>query len=325
MQVLIRLGDNFDLVPPMKKSDFSIRLKHFRCLSDLSQRELALSVGVTPIQISRYEVSSSKPKAQTLKKILETLKVSEDVFWNTEVTQQELTFDFANRFKYFRSRLNLTQEDIALQLGLSTKQVSDYEVSRSQPRKSTFIKIIKIFNLTDAEFWEFDVPAFVDSMKQDDFSSRMVFFRKKTGMNQSKFALKVGVSTKQISDYEVGISKPRQATFNKILDIIGIDDKAFWTFDIKDPNNQNGVFSPMNHSGMSDDDVKEISQRVGLTLAEKMGIDPSLATAIIAVELKDSIHGLSEKHRQNISDKNLKKIQDMANDPKQIDGSCTEI
>lgn len=322
---MIRLVKPFDFIHPMKKSDFPIRLKHFRCVSDLSQRELALSIGITPIQVSRYEVSGSTPKDETFKKILEVLKVSQDVFWNTEVTQHELTSDFSNRFKYLRSKLDLSQEDLAIKIGVSTKQVSDYEVSRSLPRQSTFIKILKVFNLTEVEFWEFDVPDFIDGMEQDNFSSRLHFFRKKMGITQAKFALKVGVSTKQISDYEVGTSKPRQATLNKILDILGMDDKAFWTIDIKDPNNQNGVFSSMNHSGMSDDDVKEISQRVGLTLAEKMGIDPSMATAIIAVELKGSIFGLSNKQRQDISDENLKKIEEMASDQKQIDGSYKEV
>lgn len=59
------------------------------------------------------------------------------------------------------------------------------------------------------------------------FSDRLKFFRSKKGLSQQQLANLVGVSRKQISDYEVGASKPRQATFIKVLDALGLDAETF--------------------------------------------------------------------------------------------------
>jgi len=260
-------------------------------MSNLSQQELALSIGVTRIQVSRYEVSGSIPKDPTFKKILEVLKVSEDVFWSTKVTQHELTSDFAARFKYFRSKADLTQGGIAKLLGLSTKQISDYEVSRSQPRPSTFVKILEILNTTEEEFWDAKISE-TDITEQQDFPSRLIFFRKRLRKSQTLLASDVGVSTKQISDYEVGLSKPRQATFNKILGALGIDDILFWTTDIHSKSHSVEVVKGTNHSGLSNEDVNKISERVAIALAEKTGISPNIAKELIKVELKSAIFGI---------------------------------
>lgn len=60
--------------------------------------------------------------------------------------------DFSTRLKYFRSLRDLTQSDLAKAVGISQKQVSDYEVGTSKPRQSTFIKILNALNVTDHVF-----------------------------------------------------------------------------------------------------------------------------------------------------------------------------
>lgn len=59
------------------------------------------------------------------------------------------------------------------------------------------------------------------------FSDRLKFFRSQRELSQQELANAVGISRKQVSDYEVGTSKPRQSTYMKILDVLGVTDQEF--------------------------------------------------------------------------------------------------
>ncbi len=61
-----------------------------------------------------------------------------------------------------------------------------------------------------------------------NFSERLKFFRSQQGLSQQGLADAVGISRKQVSDYEVGSAKPRQATYFKILDALNMTDEEFY-------------------------------------------------------------------------------------------------
>lgn len=61
----------------------------------------------------------------------------------------------------------------------------------------------------------------------NNFSDRLKFFRSQKNLSQQALANAVGISRKQVSDYEVGSAKPRQATYFKILDALGLTDEDF--------------------------------------------------------------------------------------------------
>ena len=71
--------------------DFPTRLKYFRSLRDLTQSDLAKSVGISQKQVSDYEVGASKPRQATFLKILKALKVSEKIFNNSDLCSLELS------------------------------------------------------------------------------------------------------------------------------------------------------------------------------------------------------------------------------------------
>jgi len=67
---------------------------------------------------------------------------------------------------------------------------------------------------------------------QNDFSTRLKYFRSLRDFSQAELAKRVGISSKQVSDYEVGTSKPRQSTYMKILNALNISDSVFTTSDL---------------------------------------------------------------------------------------------
>lgn len=68
--------------------------------------------------------------------------------------------DFPNRLKFFRSIRDLSQAELAKRVGISGKQVSDYEVGTSKPRQSTFIKILKALEISEQIFNNSDLCSF---------------------------------------------------------------------------------------------------------------------------------------------------------------------
>lgn len=64
-----------------------------------------------------------------------------------------MNHDFSARLKFFRSRADLTQGELAKAVGISQKQVSDYEVGSAKPRQATYFKILDALNMTDEEFY----------------------------------------------------------------------------------------------------------------------------------------------------------------------------
>lgn len=63
-----------------------------------------------------------------------------------------MNINFSERLKFFRSQRNLSQQSLADAVGISRKQVSDYEVGAAKPRQATYFKILDVLNMTDEEF-----------------------------------------------------------------------------------------------------------------------------------------------------------------------------
>ena len=67
---------------------------------------------------------------------------------------------------------------------------------------------------------------------QNEFSARLKYFRSLKDLSQVELSKRIGISSKQVSDYEVGTSKPRQSTYLKILNALGITDEEFYASQI---------------------------------------------------------------------------------------------
>ncbi len=78
------------------------RIKELRVKNSLTQSELAQRVGLTYIQIGRYEKGKSSPSADVLGKLADALGVSADFLMNGEsdkVQQQLSDLELIQQFK----------------------------------------------------------------------------------------------------------------------------------------------------------------------------------------------------------------------------------
>jgi len=74
------------------------RIKHLRKESELTQQQLADKVGITYIQIGRYETAKSNPSADVLQKIAGVLNTTVDYLMSggneDQITDKELLQQF---------------------------------------------------------------------------------------------------------------------------------------------------------------------------------------------------------------------------------------
>lgn len=74
-----------------------------------------------------------------------------------------------------------------------------------------------------------------------NFSANLKLLRSKKGLSQQELADAVGISRKQVSDYEVGAAKPRQATYLKILSALNVSDDEFQSQELIVQNNSSSI------------------------------------------------------------------------------------
>ncbi|OQO68402.1 hypothetical protein BH747_12020 [Enterococcus villorum] len=66
--------------------NIGIRLKEIRTAKNISARQLALSIGLDPTQISKIENGKSVPSLQSLIKICDSLEISLADFFSDEIS-----------------------------------------------------------------------------------------------------------------------------------------------------------------------------------------------------------------------------------------------
>lgn len=88
------------------------RIKQLRVRANLTQTELAEKVGLTYIQIGRYETGKSNPSSDVLQKLAAVLEISADFLMNGDQSEA-LSAQFTDKdlLKQFKAVQLLSPED----------------------------------------------------------------------------------------------------------------------------------------------------------------------------------------------------------------------
>jgi transcriptional regulator with XRE-family HTH domain len=87
------------------------RIKQLRVDNNLTQSELAQKVGLTYVQIGRYEKGKSTPSADVLQKLANVLNTSTDYLMNGKTEQVEAQLADKELIKQFQEVEKLSPED----------------------------------------------------------------------------------------------------------------------------------------------------------------------------------------------------------------------
>lgn len=132
------------------------KLKKLRRERNLTQRELAKTLSISPTCYAGYEQGYRQPDLKTFKKIANYFNVSTDFLMNEENVNSALekndTFNednfsmLAEKIKELRLVKGLSQKELALQAGVSQSAIAKIELKKNEATASTLAKLADFFN-----------------------------------------------------------------------------------------------------------------------------------------------------------------------------------
>lgn len=217
-------------VPPaeeeeVEKARFDKRtLKGVRRRFDLTQQELAELLEVSPVTVTSWETGKSRPRRSNLAQIV-TLRSMDQKAVDEALSREHLPASLSpTEIKRIRSKLDLTQAELAELLGVSSAAVTSWETGKTQPSRANRKALLELAEtekvVVDAKLGrqqlvgvEPDSAAATDVLSPD----RIRAIRKQAGMSQRELAAELDVSINTISNWETGRTSPRRKSMEKLL------------------------------------------------------------------------------------------------------------
>ena len=102
------------------KYEIGNRIRHFREIRGLNQKELATQIGVSNSRVSNWEQGINRPDADILSLLCQALDVSADELLNIHISELELTDKERRVIIQYRAKPSM-QPAVDTILGLSDK------------------------------------------------------------------------------------------------------------------------------------------------------------------------------------------------------------
>lgn len=118
-----------------------MRIKEARLQNGISQKELAAAIGVAQNTLSQYENGKREADYDTILKISEILNCPIDYLIRGEDSENHI-----NRIAELRKERNLTQQELALIIGVTPNAVSSWENENQKPDYGSLKKMAFFFN-----------------------------------------------------------------------------------------------------------------------------------------------------------------------------------
>jgi transcriptional regulator with XRE-family HTH domain len=153
---------------------FGTKLRHLRKQRGVTQAELAACLSLTThTHISHLEAGRNTPSLELVVKIAEYLQVPTDYLLRDEIAvdseppvrttdtakQSQLPRMFGTKLRHLRVHRNLTQLDVASQLGLAAQaHISFLEADRKVPSIDLVLRLVDFFGVTTDYLLRDDIP-----------------------------------------------------------------------------------------------------------------------------------------------------------------------
>ena len=123
----------------------------------------------------------------------------------------------SENIKRMRIANNMTQEQLATKLGISSQAVSKWETSETYPDGILLVPLAQALNASLDELFE------NKQVTIEDISKKLAEAIKQSGYTQKQIAEQVGVTQQQISSYIKGKNLPALDTLSKLCAFLDLD------------------------------------------------------------------------------------------------------
>lgn len=131
---------------------------------------------------------------------------------------------FAKRIKKLRDDIEMTQDDLALSLGVARATLASWETGRREPDQQTTCGIADYFNVS------VDYLLGRTSIKNVELfiGEKLTKLREAKDLSVKELAKMVDATESSILDWESGKSKPQPSIIKKLSDALKIDEIYFY-------------------------------------------------------------------------------------------------
>ncbi len=139
----------------MKENMIGSNIIKYRRKRAISQKELASLIDMTPQSLLKVEKGLVNPKADTLEKIMEALRITPNqLFGAEEYENVHLQIPFARNFRRIREALNLTKGKAGELLQITEKEITELEEGTLIPSNELMRRICDEFMVSESELTE---------------------------------------------------------------------------------------------------------------------------------------------------------------------------
>lgn len=129
---------------------FSEKIVERRVSLNMSQKELAERLGVTPTRLNYWEKGKREPDVHYIKALARELGVSGDYLLETELEEgaSDSVTGIGERIKQARLKAECTQQQLADMIGVAKSTVTGYEEGTREPDSLKINAIAKALNVS---------------------------------------------------------------------------------------------------------------------------------------------------------------------------------
>jgi transcriptional regulator with XRE-family HTH domain len=180
------------------------RIKELREKKKIGQKVLASDLGVSQPTVCAWENGTKVPSSKSTAKLADYFGVSMDYLLGREY-EASSDVAFGERLKQIRREKDMTQDENAKALRVSTDHISDFEKGITKPQNTFPIKVQETESAYLHELGHM-------------FSLRLRELREKTGYSQNSLADAFGVPQSTIENWETGKREPNYATLQRLAE-----------------------------------------------------------------------------------------------------------
>ncbi|MGB2705810.1 MAG: helix-turn-helix domain-containing protein, partial [Candidatus Omnitrophota bacterium] len=220
---------------------FKERVKLLRLEMCLTQKELAIKVGVTQHAVQMWENGKNMPNPQHISKLAEVLQTSvshlvadmpEGALMNICINEEDSPGYrklLGLKIKLLRYKAGLFQNEVAKKIGASRGIVNNWEIGRHVPRPFYLPKLAEVLQATVSQLLvglpeETLMSARIDNQDSPGemkcFGLKIRVLRYKLGLTQQELAERIGASFGSVARWEKGESFPLPKNMPKLVEVL---------------------------------------------------------------------------------------------------------
>ncbi len=192
-------------------------VKKLREKHNLTQRQFARLIEVSPATIVSWEQGNTRPQPQNKARLVPLLEMDTS---DVEAALQRMGAPprvSQKDVKELRRRLELTQKELASLLDVAPGTVANWEGGRGEPRQENRHAIAQLQRMNPGKVRE---RLRTESGNTDTLSGEQIqHLRQKADMSQKELARELGVSGGTISNWERGATHPQRRNVEKLQDL----------------------------------------------------------------------------------------------------------